>query len=273
MKRFSKALRFNLNYLKKTYIILGLCCIGFILLLIFFQAVLQEKIVLTGIDSFLKIASIIMGISTFTYCFTTLTANSISRKSFVLSTFTSFVIIAVILCVFELILTGALIGLDLFETKYYSSFDGMFHVFSQPYDYVEGDTVFHTTINNIDAIYANLTTFSDKIARIGIYTLFNFVVYMCALISGFFFSVVFYRIPKVAKIILGVFIWFLICVFPTVVATSNLLLFKKLGEFFSKNIWNNSTGMIITLAIISVVLGTASYFITIKTPLKKVKVA
>ncbi len=262
--KFSKAFKYQLNDVKTSLISFYGVMIGVEILLSLLIAfcVGNVKGNVIGLDAATPVFLFILSLCIFSTNFSFLNQNSISRRTMVLSCFAMFATVAGIMLAIDAINAAIMYMGDFYKYPYSTVYEMIFHQF---------ESADHRIVDKTSDILQNLPTVSQKLTRISANLIFNYVSYIAAAVSGYFISVVFYRLSKIWRIIVFIII-------PVVLLNSAYSIYR-LGESFfdtisrwmDRNIFNSPTGTIILMLIWIVVFGTLSYIIATRAGLKPKK--
>lgn len=260
--KFLKAFKYQLNDVKASVITFYCVMIGIAILLssIITLNVSNVKGDAIGIDAATPVFLFILSLCIFSTNFSFLNQNGVSRRTMVLSCFAMFATIAGIMLAIDIIYTTFMIILcELFGGEYATLFDSMYYFGAK-----EPKSDYINTLMYLPSV-------SQKLIRIAANIIFNYVSYIAAAVTGYFISIVFYRLTKLWRIIVFIII-------PVVLLNSSYSIYRLGKSFFDnisrwldRNIFNSPTGTIISMLIWIVVFGTLSYVIATRASLKPKK--
>jgi hypothetical protein len=253
--KFSKAYKYQFSEVKPPLIVYYCVVIGIVILLAVLSSIYKDNIqgTISGMDVGSTIFLFILSLCIFSGNFSFLNQNGISRKTMILSCFAMFATIAGIMLVVDSISTSILYAGKFFNNSYLTLFDSIFY-----HDIKQG---------NVNT-FVMLPTLSEKIIRAIANLGFNYVLYMAAMFTGYFISIVFYRMPtfwRYAVFLVG----------PVVFVNSlpyiyglNKSFFNSVFSWIYKYCFSTPTGTIITMTIWSIVFATLAFFLACKASLK-----
>ena len=210
-------------------------------ILIFITAILHSDGSMSGIEFTSWIFIFIMGLIMFKTPFHFLSANSISRKTMLLSSLVTGLTMAGIMFAIDTMNAVILKSMTIFSEKYVTVFE---------------------------------MVFSKKLAGVNIlkYTLFSLITYVLLYLIGYLIGTINYRLPQKIKIalIIGLIAFFSMGL-PFLVGLlgrANTPVLDDIAEFIKTNIFGSANGFIITELILLVVFALVSYRVAIRANLR-----
>lgn len=255
--KFSKAFKYQFSEMKPSVIIFCLIMLTINVVLIILSATVLGNVEgsVTGLDVASIIFLFILSMCIFSTNFSFLNQHGVSRKTMLLSCFTAIAAVAGIILSFDAIYATVFYIGDFFESPYLSLYEMMFHQFESPD---------HSVVDKTSDILINLPTFSQKFGRVLENLLFNYLAYIGIMITGYFTSIVFYRLTILWRVIVFIII-------PTVILNSSWVIYNAGKAFFDslfgwldRNILNSSAGAMIFMVVWSAVFGVLSYILARK---------
>lgn len=262
--KFSKAFKYQLSDVKVSLIVYY--CVFFpieILLTCLIGVVIDNtEGTATGFDMATPVFLFILSLCIFATNFSFFNQNSISRKTMVLSCFAMFAAIAGIMLAIDAINAIVFYVGDFYENPYTTLYETIFHQFESPD---------HSVVDKTSDILMNLPTMSQKVIRVITNLIFNYILYFAVSVTGYFISIVFYRLSNMWRVILFI-------ILPITVLNSAWTIYKAGKSFFDtiarwldRNVLNNSTGFIIAMLIWTLVFAILSYIFATRARLKPQK--
>lgn len=196
---------------------------------------------MSGVEFSSWIFICVMGLIIFKPSFHFLSANSVSRKTMLISSLLTGLTMSAVLFILDTINIMVLKSLTIFNNDYVTIFEMLFN---------------------------------KKIVGINIlkYALFSFVIYLLCFVIGYFIKSINYPLSQKIKLVvtIGIIVFF-IFVFPRLIEflqNADITFLDKLSDFIKINIFGSATGFTITGLIILVVLALISYIVTSRVNLK-----
>lgn len=260
--KFSKAFKYQLQDLKTSVMIFYCVMIAVVFILFPLIAInfSNENGTNIGLETSTPVFLFIASLCIFSTNFSFMNQNSISRRTMVLSCFAMFAALAGIMLAIDILYTTVMFILSqLFDTEYATLYD----------------TIFHFGAKQPDSDYINtlmyLPSVSAKIARIAANVIFNYILYIAAAITGYFISIVFYRLSNMWRVILFIILPITVLNSAWTIYKAGKSFFDTIARWFDRNVLNNSTGFIIAMLIWTFVFATLSYIIATRARLKPQK--
>ena len=206
-------------------------------ILIFITAGLNSDGSMSGMEFASWIFIFVMGLIMFKMSFHFLSANSVSRKTMLLSSLLSGLTMAGILFVMDTINVIMLKSLTIFSEKYVTVFE---------------------------------MVFSKKIAGINIlkYILFSLISYLLFFILGYLIEAINYRLPQKIKIaiIIGLIAFFSVGLpyLTKYINKADITFLNALSNFIKTNILGSANGFIITQLVLTAIIALISYRVAIR---------